>query len=163
TVEKLWQCFDVGRAINPTLVEGQIEGGALMGLGLAVLEQCYPYYPSVEHRGSEFGSYLAPGIEGLPEINTIVIENPSEGGPFGFREGVNIRAIGGEQVLVCSVEYDPGFGVPTHSHEHTEQVMVVTDGELELTVEGETRTLRAGDTAVINRGVEHAVRTENGC
>ena len=45
-VEHLWQCFDVGRAINPTLVEGQIQGGALMGLGLGVLEECYPYYPS---------------------------------------------------------------------------------------------------------------------
>jgi CO/xanthine dehydrogenase Mo-binding subunit len=45
-VKHMWQCFDVGRAINPTLVEGQIQGGALMGLGLAVLEECYPYYPS---------------------------------------------------------------------------------------------------------------------
>ena len=48
-------------AINPTLVEGQIQGGALQGLGLGVLEDCYPYYPSAEHRGGEFGSYLAPG------------------------------------------------------------------------------------------------------
>src|SRR5436305_6249376 len=84
-VTRLYQCFDVGRAINPTLVEGQIEGGALQGLGLAVLESCYPYYPSVEHRGSEFGSYLAPGIEGLPELNTIVIENPSADGPYGAK------------------------------------------------------------------------------
>ncbi|HZR93141.1 MAG TPA: cupin domain-containing protein [Gaiellaceae bacterium] len=82
---------------------------------------------------------------------------------FEFRPGVNIHAIGGEQVLVCRVTYEPGFGVPAHSHEHTEQVMVVTDGELELTVEGETRRLRPGDTAVINRGVEHAVGTKDGC
>ena len=54
---------------------------------------------------------------------------------------MNIHAVGGEQVLVCRVNYDPGFGVGTHSHEHTEQVMVVMEGELELTVEGETRTL----------------------
>ena len=80
-----------------------------------------------------------------------------------FRQGVNIHAVGGEQVLVCRVSYDPGFGVPTHSHEHTEQVMVITEGELELTVEGETRTLGVGDTAVINRGVEHSVRTRDGC
>ena len=46
TVGRLWQCYDVGRAINPTLVEGQIEGGAMQGLGLGVLENCYPYYPS---------------------------------------------------------------------------------------------------------------------
>jgi quercetin dioxygenase-like cupin family protein len=76
--------------------------------------------------------------------------------------GVHIHAAGGEQVLVCRVNYAAGFGVETHAHEHTEQVMIVTDGELELTVDGETRVLRAGDWAVINRGVEHAVRTENG-
>ena len=59
--------------------------------------------------------------------------------------------------------YDPGFGVPPHVHEHTEQVMVVTEGELELTVAGQgTRTLGVGDWAVINRGVEHSVRTEDG-
>lgn len=81
---------------------------------------------------------------------------------FPFRDGVNIHAAGGEQVLVCRVNYDPGFGVGTHSHEHTEQVMIVSEGELELTVEGETRILRAGDWAVIGKGIEHAVRTENG-
>ena len=81
---------------------------------------------------------------------------------FEFATGVRIHAAGGEQVLMCRVNYEPGFGVGMHSHDHTEQVMVVTQGELELTVDGETRTLRAGDWAVINRGVEHAVRTENG-
>ena len=85
-VTRLVQCFDVGKAINPTLVEGQIEGGALQGLGLGVLESCYPYYPSVEHRGSQFGSYLAPGMEDLPQVDTLIIENPSAGGPVR-REG----------------------------------------------------------------------------
>ena len=46
TVEKLVQVYDVGRAINPMLVEGQIDGGAMMGLGLGLLEAAYPYYPS---------------------------------------------------------------------------------------------------------------------
>ena len=57
-VQKMVQVYDVGRAINPTLVEGQIEGGAIMGLGLGLLENSYPYYPSVEHRGGQFGAYL---------------------------------------------------------------------------------------------------------
>ena len=81
---------------------------------------------------------------------------------FEFTEGVNINAVGGEQVLVCRVKYNAGFGVGTHAHEHTEQVMIVSDGELELTVEGETRVLRPGDWAVIGKGVEHSVRTESG-
>ena len=65
-VTRLIQCYDVGRAINPTLVEGQIEGGAMMGLGLGLLEAAYPYYPSPEHRGGEFGTYLAPGSRTCP-------------------------------------------------------------------------------------------------
>ena len=39
------QVYDVGRAINPTLVEGQIEGGAMMGLGLGLLENSLPVLP----------------------------------------------------------------------------------------------------------------------
>ena len=85
TVTRLIQAYDVGRAINPTLVEGQIQGGAMMGLGLGLLEQAYPYYPSVEHRGGEFGAYLAPGIEQLPEIESLILENPSVDGPFGAK------------------------------------------------------------------------------
>ena len=82
--------------------------------------------------------------------------------PFEFRPSVEIHAAGGEQVLMCRVNYAPGFGVAVHSHPETEQVMVVTDGSLELTVDGETRILGVGDWAVINRGVEHSVRSEGG-
>jgi CO/xanthine dehydrogenase Mo-binding subunit len=85
TVTRLVQAYDVGRAINPTLVEGQIQGGAMMGLGLGLLEAAYPYYPSVEHRGSEFGAYLHPAISDLPEIESLILENPSHDGPFGAK------------------------------------------------------------------------------
>jgi CO/xanthine dehydrogenase Mo-binding subunit len=84
-VEKLVQVYDVGRAINPMLVEGQIEGGAMMGLGLGLLEQAYPYYPSVEHRGAEFGAYLAPSLADLPQFDNVILENPSANGPFGAK------------------------------------------------------------------------------
>jgi CO/xanthine dehydrogenase Mo-binding subunit len=84
-VLKMMQVYDVGRAINPTLVEGQIEGGAMMGLGLGLLEASYPYYPSAEHRGEQFGSYLAPSLEDFPEIENVILENPSVDGPFGAK------------------------------------------------------------------------------
>jgi CO/xanthine dehydrogenase Mo-binding subunit len=105
TVQHLWQCFDVGRAINPTLVEGQIEGGAIMGLGLGVLEQCYPYYPSVEHRGAEFGSYFAPGIENLPQIDTIILENPSVDGPYGAK-GISEMANNPQPPAIAAAVFD---------------------------------------------------------
>jgi quercetin dioxygenase-like cupin family protein len=76
---------------------------------------------------------------------------------------VNIHAIGGDQVLMCRVEYDPGFGVGLHAHEHTEQVMLVVAGDLTMTIAGETRRLGPGDTVVVNRGVDHELKTEGGC
>src|SRR4029453_3605365 len=57
----------------------------MMGLGLGLLESSYPYYPSVEHRGEQFGSYLFPSLEDLPELDNIILENPSEDGPFGAK------------------------------------------------------------------------------
>ena len=104
-VTRLVQVYDVGRAINPTLVEGQIEGGAMMGLGLGVLENCYPYYPSAEHRGGQFGSYLAPGIEDLPKIDTIIIENPSADGPYGAK-GIGEMANNAQPPAIAAAVYD---------------------------------------------------------
>jgi quercetin dioxygenase-like cupin family protein len=83
--------------------------------------------------------------------------------PLPLFEGVSAHSIGGEQVLLCRVRYKPGASVPRHSHEHTEQVMFVLDGKLEMTVGSETRTLRAGDVVVVNRGVEHELHSEGGC
>ncbi len=83
--------------------------------------------------------------------------------PLSLFSGVSMHSIGGEQVLLCRVSYDPGATVARHSHEHTEQVMYVVDGELEMTVGSETRRLGAGDVVVINRGVEHELHSDTGC
>jgi CO/xanthine dehydrogenase Mo-binding subunit len=104
-VLRLQQCYDVGRAINPSQVEGQIEGGAMMGLGLGVLENCYPYYPDVEHRGAQFGSYLAPGMEEMPQIDTILIENPSADGPYGAK-GIGEMANNPQPPAIAAAVYD---------------------------------------------------------
>ncbi len=84
-VLKLTQAYDIGRAMNPTLLEGQIDGGAVMGLGFGLLETCYPYYPDVEHRGDSFATYHVPRMEELPEIANVLIENPSSEGPYGAK------------------------------------------------------------------------------
>jgi quercetin dioxygenase-like cupin family protein len=79
-----------------------------------------------------------------------------------FADGVTLHAIGGEQILLCRVTYEPGKQVPDHNHEHTEQVMAIVEGEVRITVDGETKTVRAGDVIVINRGVQHSLHSENG-
>ncbi len=78
---------DVGRAINPTLLEGQIEGGVAQGLGLALMEEFHP------GRGENLHDYLIPTIGDLPPIECILVEQPASVGPFGAK-GV------GEQALI---------------------------------------------------------------
>ena len=82
--------------------------------------------------------------------------------PFQIFPGVTLHAIGGEQALLCRVTYEPGTTVARHSHEHTEQLMLVVEGDVTMTIGDETRTLGPGDVAVINRGVEHELHSGGG-
>ncbi|MDA8250306.1 MAG: molybdopterin-dependent oxidoreductase, partial [Rhodospirillales bacterium] len=70
---------DVGRAVNPTLVEGQIHGGVAQGLGLALMEE---YVPG---RTENLHDYLIPTIGDIPPIETILIEQPDPLGPYGAK------------------------------------------------------------------------------
>lgn len=83
-------------------------------------------------------------------------------GSWEFVDGVRLHAIGGEQVLLCRVQYAAGKQVPWHRHDDTEQVMFILDGEVEMTIENETATLRAGDVVVVNRGLHHKLYSEGG-
>ena len=86
-VLRLVCAHDVGRAINPTLVEGQIEGGAAQGLGLALMEEFFP------GKGENLHDYLIPTIGDMPPVECILIEDRSSVGPFGAK-GI------GEQALI---------------------------------------------------------------
>jgi unsaturated pyranuronate lyase len=76
--------------------------------------------------------------------------------------GVSLHAVGGEQVLLCHVRYEPGTRVARHAHPTAEQIMWIVEGEVTMTVGDETRTLRAGDVVVVNSGVEHELHSEAG-
>ena len=82
--------------------------------------------------------------------------------PHTLFPGVGLRAIGGEQVLLCHVTYEPGTTVRRHSHETAEQVMWIIEGDVTMTVGDETKTLGAGDVAVVNPGIEHELHSESG-
>ena len=59
----------------------------------------------------------------MPEASPFRSWNGRE--PFEFVDGVHLHAIGGDQVLLCRVRYEPGKQVPRHAHAHTEQIMAV--------------------------------------
>ena len=78
-LDRLTAAHDVGRAINPKLVEGQIEGGAAQGIGLALMEE---YVPGVTEN---LHDYLIPTIGDMPEIKSIIVEVEDGEGPFGAK------------------------------------------------------------------------------
>jgi quercetin dioxygenase-like cupin family protein len=79
-----------------------------------------------------------------------------------FVDGVRLHAIGGDQVLLCRVTYEPGKQVPWHAHDDSEQVMLILDGQVEMTIEEETKMLGPGDVVVVNRGKHHKLYSEGG-
>ena len=70
---------DVGKAINPMLVEGQIHGGIAQGIGMALMEEYLPGKTENLH------DYLIPTIGDIPPIDTIIIEVPDPHGPQGAK------------------------------------------------------------------------------
>jgi CO/xanthine dehydrogenase Mo-binding subunit/aerobic-type carbon monoxide dehydrogenase small subunit (CoxS/CutS family) len=88
-VLRIAAAHDVGRAVNPVQVEGQIHGGIAQGLGLALMEE---YIPG---RTDNLHDYLIPTIGDIPPIETFLIERPDPLGPYGAK-GV------GEPALVAT-------------------------------------------------------------
>ncbi|RUV30790.1 MAG: aldehyde oxidase [Mesorhizobium sp.] len=76
---KITAAHDVGKAINPLLAEGQIEGGIAQGIGMALMEEYIPGGTENLH------DYLIPTIGDVPPIETILIEVPDPEGPFGAK------------------------------------------------------------------------------
>jgi len=89
TLQHLHAAHDVGRAINPTLTEGQIHGGIAQGIGLALMEEY------VNGRTDNLHDYLIPTAGDVPPITTWLVEDPEPLGPYGAK-GV------GEPALVAT-------------------------------------------------------------
>jgi CO/xanthine dehydrogenase Mo-binding subunit len=76
---KITAAHDVGRAINPTLAEGQIEGGIAQGIGMALMEDY------IAGRTENLHDYLIPTTGDVPPIESLLIEVPDPNGPFGAK------------------------------------------------------------------------------
>ena len=83
-VERLWVAHDCGRALNPVLVEGQVEGSAYMGFGEAVLEE--QVFRKGLHKIPSLLEYKLPTIYDTPEITAMTVETIDREGPYGAKE-----------------------------------------------------------------------------
>ena len=95
-VTRFVQAQDIGKAINPMGVEGQLEGGAVQGIGRALSEEILIDKETGQVRNPSLATYLMPLSVDMPDIENILVEVPSADGPFGAR----------------AVAESPGFGPP---------------------------------------------------
>lgn len=92
SVAKVWIAHDIGRALNPALARGQVEGSVYMGLGEALMEEMeYRRLPkklshSLVHKFPSILEYKSPTSLDMPEIETVLVEDPDPRGPFGAKE-----------------------------------------------------------------------------
>ena len=91
-VEHVWMAHDIGRAINPVLTMGQVEGSVYMGLGEAMMEeQVFRRLPksrsnALVHKVPSILEYKSPTFHEMPPVTTYLIEDPDPEGPFGAKE-----------------------------------------------------------------------------
>jgi len=83
-VVKVWAAHDCGKALNPMIVEGQVEGSIHMGLGQALMEE-FPYF-----RGNILNpnllDYRTLSPQQMPEVEVILVESEDPEGPYGAKE-----------------------------------------------------------------------------
>jgi aerobic carbon-monoxide dehydrogenase large subunit len=110
TVERFMVAYDVGRAVNPMLVEGQLVGGCAQGLGGALCEE-FRYDGNGEPLSVTFADYLMPTLQDVPDIKVLLTEDhPSPHHPLGLKgagEG-GINGVGG----AIAAALDDALGVP---------------------------------------------------
>ncbi|MBL8381818.1 MAG: molybdopterin-dependent oxidoreductase [Burkholderiales bacterium] len=98
---------DVGRAINPTLVEGQIHGGIAQGLGLALMEEY------VSGRTDNLHDYLIPTAGDIPPITTFIVEDPEPIAPYGAKGVGEPALIATAPAIFGAIRHATGVRVDT--------------------------------------------------
>lgn len=84
TAHKVWVAVDVGRALNPLAVEGQVQGGVWMGMGQALSEETRFHKGRALH--ANLLDYRVPTMAESPEIEVLIVESIDPNGPFGAKE-----------------------------------------------------------------------------
>jgi CO/xanthine dehydrogenase Mo-binding subunit len=136
-VVRFVQAQDVGVAINPMAVEGQIDGGAVQGIGRAITEEVVIKDGKILN--PSLTTYLMPMAADVPSIENILVQVPTEEGPFGAR----------------AVAEPPGFGPPAAIANAIEDAVGVRIKELPLSAEKILRALHGEPPA--SSELDHAL------
>jgi CO/xanthine dehydrogenase Mo-binding subunit len=99
----VWAAHDVGKVVNPQQVEGQIEGGIVMGLGHALMEEYSQNQGQVTTPG--FAKYILPTTLDIPNIHSILITEPDPKTPLGVK-GIGEPCITPTAPAIINAIYD---------------------------------------------------------
>lgn len=99
----IWAAHDVGRAINPRGVEGQIEGGVVQGLGQALMEEYITVDGHTTTHG--FAKYILPTSLDVPQINCVIVEDPDPESPLQAK-GIGEPALVPTAPAIMNAIYD---------------------------------------------------------
>lgn len=110
-VENYWAVHDVGRIMNPTLLEGQLEGGIVQGIGWALSEDML-YDEKGMLLNNNLLDYRMPGVKDVPKIHTDFVETNDPEGPFGAK-GIGEPALNPVAAAVVNAIYD-AIGIRFH-------------------------------------------------
>jgi len=121
-VLRIVAAHDVGRAINPTQVEGQIHGGIAQGLGLALMEEFVP------GRTENLHDYLIPTIGDIPPIETILVEHADPLGPYGAKGVGEPALVATAPAILNAIAHATGARI-THVPATPARVLAALNGE----------------------------------
>lgn len=109
-IERLVVAYDIGRAVNPMLVEGQLVGGAAQGIGGALYEE-FIYDEAGQPQATTFADYLIPTLSEVPPVQALIVEDaPSQRNPLGIK-GCGEAGVTGVGAAVASA-IDDALGRP---------------------------------------------------
>jgi len=110
TVLDFWSATDVGKAINPVMCKGQIEGGSLQAIGWAVSEDVT--WREGHITNPRMTNYIIPTSLDAPHFHTILVEEPFEYGPGGGAKGIGeLPMDGGAPAVAAAVEHATGISM----------------------------------------------------
>ncbi|HLF04312.1 MAG TPA: molybdopterin cofactor-binding domain-containing protein, partial [Dehalococcoidia bacterium] len=145
-VTRYVQAQDVGTAVNPMSVEGQLEGGVVQGIGRALTEEMLIDPDTGRVRNPSLATYLMPLAVDMPQVENILIRVPAPDGPFGAR----------------AVAEPPGFGPPAAIANAIYDAVGVRIKDLPLSAERVLAALQGQDGGEIKIDVEALRRAEAG-
>lgn len=101
-VKGVWAVFDIGAAIDEKIIQGQIEGGVLQGLGYAGMEVMISSNGRIQQRTNT--DYIIPTSKDFPRIESALIKNPYKEGPFGAKSAGELTLIGAPAAYAMAVQ-----------------------------------------------------------